>query len=286
MNTTIFSIFPNENFIDLNMYQCGKEQCEPAHMFGPAIRNHYLFHYIISGSGILYSNNSKGDTKTYQLTANQGFMIFPNQINTYVADKTNPWKYIWIEFDGLRSQMSLNTAGFSKDNPIYATKSPDLLNKMLTEMNYIVENRKNSSILNIIGHLYLFLDVLERSNIRLKRSAKNDMKDFYIHEALTFVENNFQKDISVENMADVCNLNRSYFGKIFKETLGKSPQEFLLEYRMTKATELLKLTRLSIKEVGIAVGYENQFHFSRAFKNIYGVSPYEWRKRQIQDNID
>ena len=67
------------------------------------------------------------------------------------------------------------------------------------------------------------------------------------------------------------------FGKIFHETVGKSPQEFLMNYRMTKAAELLKLTKLSISDIGNAVGYPNQLHFSRAFKNVYGVSPRNWR---------
>ena len=46
---------------------------------------------------------------------------------------------------------------------------------------------------------------------------------------------------------------------------------------MTKAAELLKLTTLSIGDIGSAVGYENALHFSRAFKNVYGVSPRTWR---------
>ena len=67
------------------------------------------------------------------------------------------------------------------------------------------------------------------------------------------------------------------FGKIFKDGIGKSPQEFLITYRMTKAAELLKLTSLSIADIGNAVGYPNQLHFSRAFKNTYGTSPRSWR---------
>ena len=59
--------------------------------------------------------------------------------------------------------------------------------------------------------------------------------------------------------------------------IGKSPQEFLISYRMTKAAELLKLTSLSIADIGNAVGYPNQLHFSRAFKNTYGTSPRSWR---------
>ena len=105
------------------------------------------------------------------------------------------------------------------------------------------------------------------------------MRDFYIKEALNYIERNFQNDISVEGIAASCGLNRSYFGRIFKEALGKSPQEFLMNYRMVKAAELLKLTGFSIKDIANAVGYPNQLHFSRAFKNVYGLPPREWRNK-------
>ena len=105
------------------------------------------------------------------------------------------------------------------------------------------------------------------------------MGDFYNKEALNYIEQNFQNDISVEGIAAFCGLNRTYFGRIFKDTVGQSPQQFLLNYRMTKAAELLKLTTLSVNDIGNAVGYPNQLHFSRAFKNIYGMSPREWRNR-------
>ena len=82
MKELMFSVFPSENFVDLGLYQFGYEQCEPAHSFGPAVRNHFLFHYIISGTGILMANDSHGVTQTYHVKSGQGFMIFPGQINT------------------------------------------------------------------------------------------------------------------------------------------------------------------------------------------------------------
>ena len=94
---------------------------------------------------------------------------------------------------------------------------------------------------------------------------------------------NFQNDISVEDISAFCGLNRSYFGKIFHDTIGRSPQEFLISYRMTKAAELLKITSLSIADIGNAVGYPNQLHFSRAFKNVYGMSPRNWRNENKLD---
>ena len=79
-----FHIFPSETFIDLCLYQYGHEKCTPGHLFGPATRNHYLFHYVLSGTGTLMATNSKGQNVNYQVRSGQGFMIFPGQITTYV----------------------------------------------------------------------------------------------------------------------------------------------------------------------------------------------------------
>ena len=278
MENWIFSIFPNETFVDLGLYQFGWEKCFPSHSFGPAARNHFLFHYVISGTGELRANDSKGVTRTYQIKSGQGFMIFPGQITTYTADQNLPWEYAWLEFDGLRVKEAIEIAGISVDQPVYHAKLKDLREEMMKEMMYIIHN-KDASSFHLIGHLYLFMDCLTRSAAFLNMPKGSKLQDFYIKEALSFIEQNFQNDISVEDIASTCGLNRSYFGKIFKNAVGKSPQEFLLNYRMVKATELLKLTQLSIGDISNAVGYDNQLHFSRAFKNIYGISPREWRKQ-------
>ena len=286
MQNLIFSIFPNQNFVDLGLFQFGWERCTPAHSFGPAARNHYLFHYILSGTGTLMADDSKGVTQTYSIKSMQGFMIFPNQITTYVADKQLPWEYVWLDFDGLRVKSLLDTIGLSLDKPVYHARNKNLREDMANEMLYI-SRHKDESPFHLIGHLYLFLDYLLRSAADEQLEHGSKLREFYIHEALTYIEHNFQNEITIEDIAGVCGLNRTYFGKIFKEALGKTPQEFLLNYRMLKAAELLKLTSLSIGDVGLAVGYANQMHFSRAFKNNYGISPREWRyQNHINNTVD
>ena len=286
MQNWIFSIFPNQNFVDLGLFQFGWERCAPAHSFGPAARNHYLFHYILSGTGTLMADDSKGVTQTYSIKSMQGFMIFPNQITTYVADRQLPWEYVWLEFDGLRVKSLLDTIGLSLDKPVYHARNKNLREDMANEMLYI-SRHKDESPFHLIGHLYLFLDYLLRSAADEQLEHGSKLREFYIHEALTYIEHNFQNEIMIEDIAGVCGLNRTYFGKIFKEALGKTPQEFLLNYRMLKAAELLKLTSLSIGDIGLAVGYANQMHFSRAFKNNYGISPREWRyQNHVNNTVD
>lgn len=236
----------------------------------------FSFHYVISGTGTLIAENSKKESISYSIKSGQGFMIFPNQICTYIADAQQPWEYVWIEFDGLRAKETVELSGLCVNSPVYKAKYKDVAQTMKDEMLYII-NHKDDSPFHLIGHLYLFIDSFVKSSAITQISKSNNLRDFYIKEALSFIEQNFQNDITVEEIAACCGLNRSYFGKIFHEVLGKSPQEFLISYRMTKATELLKLTSLSIAEVGSAVGYSNQLHFSRAFKKIYGISPRQWR---------
>lgn len=270
-----FTIFPSMTFVDLGLYQFGREDCDPAHSFGPAIRNHYLFHYILNGKGTFFWQDARGHEHEMRLKAGQGFLISPRQITTYVADERIPWEYCWLEFDGLRAKESLEIIGLSVNNPIYNPVHPEFSQIMKEEMLYIVRNKKEAP-LHLIGHLYLFIDALMRS-VKENQPTVSKVKDYYIKEALAYIEHNYMNDISVESIAESSGLNRSYFGKIFKESVGKSPQEFLINYRMIKAAELLRRTRYSINEIGCAVGYPNQLHFSRAFKSVYGVSPRNWR---------
>ena len=271
MSEVIFSVFPSENFIDLGLYQFGWEQCDPSHSFGPAARNHYLFHFCLSGTGTLIADNAQGESITYQVKSGQGFMIFPHQVCTYIADHEIPWEYTWLEFDGLRAKEAIELTGLSCNQPIYKARYKDIAENMKDEMLYIV-NHGDASPFHLIGHLFLFIDYFMRSASSTQVNKGNSLRDFYIKEAISFIEQNFQNDITVETIAASCGLNRSYFGKIFHENMGKSPQEFLISYRMSKAAELLKLTALSIADIGNAVGYPNQLHFSRAFKNVYGIS--------------
>jgi AraC-like DNA-binding protein len=277
MSEAVFSVFPNKNFIDIELYQYGWEHCSPAHAFGPAARSHYLFHYVISGAGTLIAENDNRESVYYSIKSGQGFLIFPDQICTYIADHDVPWEYAWLEFDGLRAKEVISLTGLSKEAPVYHARYTDIADTMKSEMLYIT-GHKDASPFHLIGHLYLFLDCLIRSSASTPMFQTNSLHGDYIREAISYMEQNFQNDITIEDIAAYCGLNRSYFGKIFRENVGKSPQEFLIAYRMSRATELLKLTRLSIADIGQAVGYPNQLHFSRAFKRVYGVSPKQWRE--------
>jgi len=267
-----FKVFEDERFVDLNLYQFGWERCEPAHLFGPYVRNHYLFHYIISGKGTYMV-----DDTYHQLHAGQGFLIVPGIVTTYMADKEEPWEYTWIEFDGLRVQESLIMAGIGGKSLIYTPASKKAGDELKDAMLRVV-NSGEASPMQQIGYGYLFLDQFVQSSADRNQSGQiHRLRDFYMKESLSFIEQNYATDITVEDIANACGLNRSYFGKLFREAMGQSPQQFLITYRMAKGAQLLKETTLPVSQISSMVGYQDPLHFSRAFKKVYSLSPRNYR---------
>ena len=268
-----FYVFQDERFVDLNLYQYGWERCRPMHQFGPAVRNHFLFHYILSGTGKLETSG-----QTFFLKPGQGFLLCPGQISTYYADRDDPWTYTWVEFDGMRARECMTLAGLSETQPVFSPRSG--ANLIQQFMAALLDNHEKSPIRQIGLGMILLDEIVQSSKTKIESGNKR-LRDFYIKEAMGFIDRNYQRDVSVEEIAAASGLNRSYFGKLFKETMGFSPQQYMIQYCMTKAAELLKGSRIPVGEVARSVGYENQLHFSRAFKNTYGISPSQYRAKHF-----
>src|SRR5699024_5600905 len=98
-----FHVFRDERFVDLNLYQFGWERTTPAHSYGPHARNHYLFHYIIAGKGVLLANEQE-----YSITAGHGFLVVPGQITTYRSDENDHWTDTQLEIAGPSARANLN----------------------------------------------------------------------------------------------------------------------------------------------------------------------------------
>ena len=106
----------------------------------------------------------------------------------------------------------------------------------------------------------------------------------YIQEAIDFINSNYMNSITVNDIAEHVNLSRSYLYKMFMKNLKVSPQKYLINLRMYKATLLLKGTRIPIGEVASKVGYSDSLLFSKTFSKYFSMSPLNYRNNQTSDN--
>ncbi len=261
------------NHTDLDMYQCGTELCEPGHYFGPAVRDHYLIHYIHSGRGRFCIGDS-----VFNLQKGQGFLIFPDIVTYYEADAEDPWHYSWVGFHGLKAESYLQQAGLTLHQPVFTCDNEDFVSNCFTHM---IETRalQEGREMRLLGYLCVFLSQLieqhGKARVYLQTGTR---KEIYVQKAIEYIEMNYSRKMSISDLSRHIGLDRSYLGSIFKEQLDTSPQDYLINFRMNKACELMKNDILAIGDISRSVGYDDQLLFSKIFKKHLGMSPSEYRK--------
>lgn len=277
MENQFFSV-NQEELLDVRLYQAGSEQCRPNQFFGPVKRQHYLFHFIFSGVGKIEVVNSQNEPVVYALHENQGFLCSPGQTVSYGASGTDPWAYAWAEFDGLHVNRLLAEAGLTYDAPVF-TSSDTQSGKMIQRALLTLVENPGASTLVMLSHSLLFLDSLQKGTSYKLHTLTNHREADHVQDALAFIEKFYADAINSQDIADFCRLNRNYLSRIFKGATTKSLQQFLIDFRLVKALDLLRNTQFSIEEIAARVGYNDPLYFSKTFQKHYGTSPSKWRKQ-------
>ena len=260
------------NNLDLKLYYCGTQDCNPNHSWGPAIKEHFKIHYIHKGKGIFRLGN-----ETYHLKEGQGFLISPNVIAYYKADDKEPWSYSWCAFDGISAEGYLKRANLTNSNPVFEYTKDDNINKCFEEMMQSI-NAEKSSDLRLQSLLYLFLaTIIDEAVLDQSYKESKTNKNMYINKAIDFIQVNYSRKISVLELAKFIGLDRKYISKLFKDIVGVTIQDYLISFRINKAKEMMKDKQLSIGDISRSVGYDNPLIFSKIFKKVNGMAPSKYR---------
>jgi AraC-like DNA-binding protein len=101
-----------------------------------------------------------------------------------------------------------------------------------------------------------------------------------ISRAKAYLHANVQTDVTLDELAKVADLNRAYLIRAFKKTLGLPPHAYLTQLRLVEAKKRL-IAGEAISQVALALGFADQSHFSRTFKNTYGLTPAKYAKAVV-----
>ncbi len=266
--------FGDRETFELMVYECGREKCEPGHSFDE-IRNRFLIHFILKGKGSYTVNG-----KTYELGANQGFIVRMGEEYSYRASEDNPWEYVWVGFNGTEVRTLLGCAGLLQED-VFEVKDASKVISCFLNMNDCAVTGQGRQY-RLLGELYVLFSYLIAQRETVKVYEKGDA----VRETIDQIVNNFCQPISIADIAKKLNYNRSSLYRKFIAETGKSPQEFLIEYRIKMARQDLEFSNLSLIEVCYACGFNNYAHFSTQFRKLMGVSPAKYReaKRASRQN--
>ena len=267
--------YTKENF-EMSLDECGIEQGIPGFGYKYEVLKDAVIHYISKGYGTFKIND-----EVYNLKQGDIFILLKGMNVEYIASMDEPWEYYWIGFSGSKANECLNRTAIIES---YAAscKEDSKIPYMILNMCEISKtyNPSCSDDILLLKELYSLLYALIEEFPK-PFEYKDKELHAYIQEAINFINSNYMNSITVNEIANHVNLSRSYLYKMFIKNLKISPQKYLINLRMYKATLLLKNTKIPIGEVASKVGYSDSLLFSKTFSRYFSMSPLNYRNNQI-----
>jgi len=243
------------------VYSCAYDRNLPTnYRYGPYLRDIYYIECNTGGYGSIIING-----KEFPVTPGDCYFILPGETITYTTHPTNPREGVWCSVDGLQVGWALSQAGISADNPYAPRELFDQLTAEIDALAQMWHEKDPGASLRRTGHIYNFLGIL------LSKATTQSTTD-WLSRCIGYMEANYYKPITVEELAREAFLERSYFSVRFKELTGQSPHAYLTSLRIQKAQALMAQTHCSISRAAELVGLDPR-NFSRIFKRETGITP-------------
>lgn len=257
--------------LGVQVYHAGAYACEPGHCYGYSVRDHFLLHYVTEGCGEYCV-----DDKVYKLSKGDGFLILPKESTLYRASFTAPWSYQWVGFNGSLAEMLLSHVGLGKNSLIFHYDKDNKFSECLTALERGC-NTDTRQPFSLAGYLLILLGQLSvNDHLQGKKEASYNLGHF--NKAVKYIQGNYAGNLNISDIANYVGIDRSQLYRVFKQNCSYSPQQYLIEYRLSQACTLIKTSDLSFQEISDAVGFEFCSHFYRVFRQHYGVTPSNYRK--------
>ena len=173
---------------------------------------------------------------------------------------------------------STNSCGFFTISNIYCSNIIALMQQIMHE--YKSDDEESEFLRSLLTmELFVWLSRSLRSQWESNLASKGHKIQEIIESSKTYIEENYNTDISLSDIAGYVYMSTSHFARTFKKTYGISPIQYLLAVRITNAKTLLEETNLKVGDIATAVGFSAQQRFNDIFKKHVGISPGEHRQK-------
>ena len=242
--------------------------------YRPKGRKDFQIIYIASGQGHFHFDSPQNETL---VPAGNIVLYRPKEMQKYEYYGKDKTEVYWIHFTGSEVKNILRKYGFQDNKRIFYVGSSleyeRVFKRIIIELQQCQENYEEMLAL-LLRHLLI---IFERE-INRKHVLKNEYLDKEMNIATSFFNENYNRNINIEEYATSRGMSVSWFIRNFKKYTGQTPMQFIVSLRMNNAQLLLETTTYSINEISSIVGYDNQLYFSRLFHKQKGYSPTQYRK--------
>ena len=235
------------------------------------------FQIIYIASGRAYFHFGRPENETI-VTAGNIVLFRPKEFQKYEyygADKTEVY---WIHFTGSDVKNILRKYGFPDDRRVFpvgtSLEYERVFKRIISELQRCQDDYEEMLVL-LLRHLLI---IFHRESGK-EHTPKNEYLSHEMEAAVSYFNENYNRDINIEEYAGSRGMSVSWFIRNFREYTGLTPMQYIISIRVTNAQVLLETTKYPVAEIGHIVGYENPLYFSRIFHKQKGFSPSQYRKQ-------
>ena len=231
----------------------------------------YQLIYTNAGSAVVNLEN-----RIYNLTPGSLFLLDCRPHHYFYANDPEGWDYSFIHFDGGNSGYFYS---LMENALLYENMSASRAYRIFERI--LFASRGDSEDFEILFHVWmtelLMSLYLENARVGAHRNAPR-----WIAEVQTYIEEHSAENLQVRELARMSFLSPGRFAHLFTEIVGVSPIEYQHRIRIRKAMDLLENTREALSDVGSRIGYHSAAGFYAVFRRMTGMTPGEYRKKNLQ----
>jgi len=247
------------------------------------------------GAGIL-----EIDGQRYEIKKGMGFIFSPNVPHTYYETQP-PFITSWVTFQGYGVESLLKSQGIEKYK-VFTISEPKYVDKMLFDISECIKEPSikdfkklvekngfwsidavadNHSISTVVSSMLYYFLITMKQFIGSNLAERNKLfKRFY--PTISYIEKNYNKNITLSDLAKIMDLTESHYCRVFKELYGQSPFSYINKYRIHKAKEMIHRDHTKpIQLIAEECGFNNFSYFCTTFKKQEHISPSQFRNLYI-----
>ncbi len=225
-----------------------------------------VLQHTISGTGRL-----RYESRNYRVNAGDTLLVLVPHNHRYWLEKGERWEYFWISMNG-EEALRIHRLILAAAGPVLKLQQATIDHLADCSLRLVkgATTPASASAIAYEAAMALYDDVFGSHAFAADRSVTQIVIDY--------INANLDKPLPVEELAKVGGLSRAHFSRVFAESEGVPPAEFVLQQRMQRAAKLLtKAAFIPVKEVAIMSGFDDANYFSKVFRRIYGINPTEFR---------